>query len=138
MKTRNTQKRIMFAYEASARDVLQKAKSIAKDYGRVTLADVHELIGNTGRYEDTKIYWTPALLDTEVAVYVTPNNDWCLHFFDYLTDEPEDETEDDTTELHPIYINVTTSDMDDSDCILCSVLAHAQKISDRDIFINVY
>lgn len=137
MRPRNEHLRVTVKCESEARNVLQNAKHAAETYGRVTLADVLEGIGNCGRYEDTKIYWTSALLDTAVAICSTMDSDWYIHFFDYLTDEPDTENEE-TEDTHSIYINVTTADMDDPDCLICSVLTHAQKIWDRDIFINVY
>lgn len=57
---------------------------------------------------------------------------------DSSDDSEPDETINTDDEPRAIYINVTTADMDDPDCLICSVLSHAQNIRDRDIFINVY
>ena len=139
MKTHDMQMKFIFTCEADAREVSRQARTMAGVYGRVTLADINEITGNRICYEDTKIYWTPARFDTDVKVYPKENGEWVMHISDYLSDHPYGDTEEnEDDEPRPIYINVTTSDMDDPDCILCSVLAHAQKISDRDIFINVY
>lgn len=141
MKSKEAQMSFIFTCEAEARDAYRKAHTMAAVYGRVTLADINEIIGNRICYYDTKIYWTAARFDMDVKVYPKENGEWVMHISDYLSDVSyvtAAETEDDVDDTHSIYINVTTADMDDPDCLICSVLTHAQKIRDRDIFINVY
>ena len=138
MKTRDKQMRFIFKCEAAAEEAYLQARTTAITYGRVTLADIHEIIGNHPCYNDTKIYWTPTRFDRDVKVYTTTNGEWVMHIFDYLSNESCDDTEDTADDTHPVYINVTTRDMDDPDCILCSVFKHAREFCDRDVFINVY
>lgn len=141
MKTRDKQMRFIFKCESAAEEAHRQARTVAITYGRVTLADIHEIIGNCPCYNDTKIYWTPARFDNDVKIYTMANDEWVMHIFDYLSYESCDdaeETEDNVDDTHPVYINVTTSDMDDPDCILCSVFKHAREFCDRDVFINVY
>lgn len=144
IKIRDEQMRFIFRCEAEAREVYRQARTLAVVYGRVTLADINEIIGNRVHYNDTKIYWTAARFDTDVKVYPKENGEWEMYIFDHLIDESCDdteeaeETEDNVDDTCPVYINVTTSDMDDPDCILGSVFKHTREFRDRDVFINVY
>lgn len=144
MKTRDKQMRFIFTCEREARRIHEQAYTIAATYGRVTLADIYDLIGDIPSYGDTKIYWTTTRFITDVKVHTNADDEWVMHISDYLSDETCDDTEDaadaedNTDDTHPVYINVTTSDMDDPDCILCSVFKHAREFCDRDVFINVY
>lgn len=147
MRPRNEQMRFVFTCEAEAKTVYNHALSIANEYGRVTLADINELIGNHPCYNDTKIYWTPVLLATAVKVAPGALCGWYIHCLDYLVDdsithreEPCDETKDnyEDCEPHAVHINIATIDMDDPYCILGSVFKYVQEFHDRDVFINVY
>ena len=144
MKTRDKQMRFIFKCEGEARRAYEQAYTIAATYGRVTLADICDLIGTIPSYGDTKIYWTTTRFIADVTVHTNADDEWVIHISDYLSDETCDDTEetedteDNADDTHPVYINVTTSDMDDPDCILCSVFKHARELRDRDVFINVY
>lgn len=110
---------------------------IAKAYGSASLAELKSNLGLVGVYEDNKVRWTPSEIDN-ATIERDSNGKFSIRFPVHDSSDEDDGTIDTDDESHPIYINVTTSDMDDPDCLICSVLTHAQKIQDRDIFINVY
>lgn len=127
---------------ATAGDAVLAQKNlfyIAKIYGNACLADLKESVGLVGDYEDTNVRWTPSEIGN-ARINRESNGKFSIRFpvHDSSDDSESDETINTDDEPHPIYINVTTTDMDDPDCLICSVLTHAQKIRDRDIFINVY
>lgn len=112
---------------------------IAKAYGSASLAELKNNLGLASVYEDNKVRWTPAEINNATIGHDS-NGKYSIRFpaHDASDGNESDEPINTVDESHPIYINVTTADMDDPDCLICSVLTHAQKIQDRDIFINVY
>ena len=131
----------------SARAVRDRIGDFACELGHIKVADLFAIIPNidqTSCQQRSDAGWT---LDAVKRITISERRvgpivvfDLVLPTIDYYEPRKSRSTNGNqiSDEPHPIYINVTTSDMDDPDCILCSVLAHAQKISDRDVFINVY
>lgn len=138
----------IFGFEdyASARAARDRIADIASTLGHVKVDDLDSIIPglhHTEAKHRIDAGWTlDAVSEIEIDMYGGgPYNIYRLVF--PPTDFPKlnkvhPVRKNIPNESHPIYINVTTADMDDPDCLICSVLTHAQKIRDRDIFINIY
>lgn len=57
MKFERNVESIEFAYEMDAADTLSQLKDIIKNYGRVTVKDLMDLVGVTPKPDDDKLGW---------------------------------------------------------------------------------
>lgn len=144
---------VLFDTLSEAEEVLEIIRELATEYDSVTLMDIKDLIDIIPEYGDNRIYWTKQAIDDESevsriygrwAIYLPgryvddrPKNRR-VSYRDYSrpTEDDEDAVENEPT--NPLYVNITTSEMDNPADILEVVFDQIDKFRDRDIFLNIY
>lgn len=113
---------------------------IAKAYGSASLAEFKDILKIKPTYEDNKIRWTDSEIDT-ARIKVDKSGMFSIRFPVHNethedTSLEEDDIEDEST--HAVYVNVTTTEMNNPADILEVVFDQIDKFRDRDIFLNIY
>lgn len=141
---------IIFATRNDAEEALDHMEEIAKDYGRVTLCDLKDLAGLTGKYLDIKYYWTAPMLK-HAAVYRVRDG-WIIKLIDPIIENkdirstirysgiyksPNTVTPTKKPEPKPVYIVINTEYVEDVDDTISSVFAHAATCFSREVHITV-
>lgn len=144
---------IYFDTKAEAKAALKNIDEIAEAYERVSLSDIKDLLDMDSEWSDTKVYWTKTAIRMHAMVgrmhgrwsiympleYIDNRNKAVkVSYRDYRYKRVESEDSDEVKPVNPVYINITTSDMDDPTGILNDVFSNLENIRDRDVFINVY
>lgn len=120
--------------------ILERIQEIGKSYGYVTLADVHDLIGDMSEYCECKYGWTfPGLKTMYVAVFDKQAYSIHMPAFDWFYDEAGSSTAKpkEKTESEPINITVPADKPDDIRQTINTLFNNLEKIKDRPIFINI-
>lgn len=113
---------------------------VAATLGNATLADLKRILNLDWAYSDVKVKWTIAEIDRAPIRPASGGKYSILLPIDEAddTDVVEDMDVSEDENCNPLYVNITTSEMDDPADILEVVFDQIIKLHDRDIFVNIY
>ena len=123
--------------------ILERIQEIGKSYGYVTLADVHDLIGDTSKYFEYCEYeygWALSklrlayvgVLARDVYSIHMPECDWFYDEAGSSTAKPKEKTESE-----PINITIPADKPDGIKQAINTLFDNLERIKDHQIFINI-
>ena len=125
-------------YDANA--ILEKIQEIGKSYDYVTLADVHDLMGDTSKYCEWKYGWTWNGLRLAYVAVLAPDV-YSIHMpaFDWFYDETGSSTAKlkEKKESEPINITISADKLDGIKQTINTLFDNLERIKDHPIFINI-
>lgn len=125
--------------------ILERIKEIGKSYGYVTLADVHDLIGDMAEYCECKYGWTfPGLKTMYVAVFDKQAYSVHMPAFDWFSDKKDATTVTEfptakpkQTEPEPINVTIPADKPEVIERIISALFNNSENIKDHPLFITI-
>lgn len=140
-----------FKYEKEASLFVERAREIAKEYGRVTLSDLYDLSGGPSCYVHSKISWS--VYSIKNNVYVKYNSDlecYIVSFPDPYFNKVDNNKVETTatpksyvvkkeseTSSEPLNITICMDLLEDPLKVIHEVFDMTNKIKDRQVFITI-
>ena len=134
-----------FITPIDARNVLIHAREIAEKYAYVTMADMHDLIGDKSEYTDCKYGWTPSKLKLAYIEMLAPDM-YSIHMpaCDWFSDKKDATTitefptaKSKQIEPEPINITISADKANKLEQTISALFKDPEKIKDRPVFITI-
>lgn len=128
---------VIFEKFEDAVEALDRVYEIARDYYRVSKADLYDICGLVASYKDSKRYWTEPMLRNEARIERIDGG-WTIELPIPIPDIPAArKPTKHNPEPQPMYITIHSKDVSNLSEVLSEITQQASEIKDRVINITI-